>query len=162
MGEAQSVLESRLGDSFHGTAAYWGPSGAVNMTPEPDKNALHVGVYFKAEVDDAPNPDVHVSLDLAVSGGCQPNDDALTLEIEPTDVHVDASLGVLGAVAGAFECAFTGSVDATCIQSGVENTVRAALGGLSPSGSTTQGIEQCQSDPSLAWHVSNTGDILLD
>ena len=44
MAEVQGVLESRLGDSFHGTAAYWGPSGAVNVAPEPAQNAFHVDV----------------------------------------------------------------------------------------------------------------------
>src|SRR5262249_52869973 len=152
MGEVQSILESRLGDGFHGTAAYWGPSGAVNMTPEPGQNALHVDVYFKAEVNDAPNPDVHASFDLVVSGGCQA-DGTLGLSIDPTNVEVEASLGALAAIAGGFECVFSESGGLTCIQNGVEDTVRAALESLQSSGFTTHGIDQCQSNPGLAWHV---------
>jgi hypothetical protein len=160
VGEVQSVLESRFGDSFHGSAAYWGSSGAVNLTPKSAQNALHVDTYFKADVSDAPDPDVHVWFDLAVSGGCQP-DGSLTLSIDPVDVKVDASLGALGAIEGAFECVGTGSAGATCIQSGVEDTVRAAFSRLSSSGFTMSGVEQCQSDPTLAWQVQPTGDILL-
>ena len=160
MGEVQSILASRLGDSFHGTAAYWGSSGAVKMTPEPAQNALHVDVYFEAEVNDAPNPDVHAWFDLVVSGGCQA-DGTLSLSIDPTNAKVDASLGVLATIAGAFECVFSASGGVTCIQNGVEDTVRAALESLQSSGFTTHGIDQCQSSPGLAWHVQSNGDILL-
>ena len=160
VGEVQSILASRLGDSFHGTAAYWGSSGAVKMTPEPAQNALHVDVYFEAEVDNAPNPAVHAWFDLMVSGGCQ-NDGTLSLSIDPTNAKVDASLGVLATIAGAFECVFSASGGVTCIQNGVEDTVRAALESLQSSGFTTHGIDQCQSSPGLAWHVQSNGDILL-
>ena len=161
LAQVQGVLESHLGDSFHGTAAYWGPSGAVNVTLTPGQNALHVDTYFQAEVDNAPNPDVHAWFDLVVSGGCQ-TDGTLTLSIDPVDVHVDASLGVLKAIGGAFECVGSESGGATCIQSGVEDNVRAAFNSLPSSGFTQHGVEQCQSDPALAWQVSNTGDILLN
>ena len=53
--------------------------------------------FFEAEVDDAPNPEVHAWFDLAVSGGCQP-DNTITFSIAPVNVHVDASLGVLGEI----------------------------------------------------------------
>ena len=62
----------------------------MNLTPKAAQNALHVDTYFKADVSDAPDPDVHVWFDLAVSGGCQP-DGSLTLSIDPVDVKVDAS-----------------------------------------------------------------------
>jgi hypothetical protein len=155
------AIESRLGDSFHGSAAYWGASGAVDLTPEPGQSALHVDTYFMAAVDDAPDPDVHVWFDLVVSGGCQP-DGTLTPSIDPVDVHDDASLGVLEAIAGAFECVGTGAAGATCIQSGVEDTVRAAFSSLSSSGFTMHGVGACQTDPTLAWRVTNTGDIVLE
>ena len=161
IGEVQSVLESRLGDSFHGSAAYWGASGAVDLTPKPGQNALHVDTYFMAAVDDAPDPDVHVWFDLVVSGGCQP-DGTLTLSIDPEHVADDASLGVAGALAGAFERVGTGGAGATCIQSGVEDMVRAAFFGLSSSGFTMHGVGACQTDPTLAWRVTNTGDIVIE
>src|SRR5262249_8341852 len=53
MGQVKGVLESHLGDSFHGTAAYWGDSGSVSVTPQPLQNSLHVDAYFKAAVDNA-------------------------------------------------------------------------------------------------------------
>jgi hypothetical protein len=160
MGQVKGVLESHLGDSFHGTAAYWGDAGSVNVTPQPLQNSLHVDVYFKAEVDNASNPDVHVWFDLAVTGGCQA-DGTLDLSIDPENVHVDASLGVLAAIGGAFECIGTVSGGPTCIQSGVEDSVRAAFANLPSSGFVTDGIDQCESAPTLVWRVSSTGDIFL-
>jgi len=53
----------------------------------------------------------------------------VTRSIDPENVEDDASLGVVGGIEGAFECVATGSVGATCIQSGVENMVRAAFYG---------------------------------
>lgn len=159
LGQVKGVLESHLGDSFHGTAAYWGDSGSVNVTPQPLQNSLHVDVYFKAAVDNASNPDVHVWFDLVVTGGCQA-DGTLSLSIAPENVHVDASLGVLAAIGGAFECIGTVSGGATCIQSGVEDSVRAAFANLPSSGFTTH-IDQCTNAPTLVWRVSSTGDIFL-
>jgi hypothetical protein len=78
------------------------------------------------------------------------------------DVHDDASLGVLEAIAGAFECVGTGAAGATCIQSGVEDTVRAAFSSLSSSGFTMHGVGACQTDPTRAWRVTNTGDIVIE
>src|SRR5262249_53487360 len=57
-------------------------------------------------------------------------DGTVTLSIDPENVDDDGSLGVVGAIEGAFECVATGSAGATCIQSGVENMVRAAFDGL--------------------------------
>ena len=89
-------------------------------------------------MNDAPDPDVHVWFDLVVSGGCQPGG-TVTLSIDPENVDDDASLGVVGAIEGAFECVTTGPAGATCIQSGVENNVSAAFDGLTRSSSTTPG-----------------------
>jgi hypothetical protein len=46
IGEVKSVLESRFGDSFHSSGAYWGSAGRVNVTPKPGQNAFHVDTYF--------------------------------------------------------------------------------------------------------------------
>ena len=162
MGEVQGVLESRLGDSFHGSAAYWGESGAVDLTPEPGQNALHVDTYFMAAVDDAPDPDVHVWFDLVVSGGCQP-DGTLTLSIDPEHVARRREPRRARGDRWRLRVRRHGSrAGATCIQSGVEDTVRAAFSSLSSSGFTMHGVGACQTDPTLAWRVTNTGDIVLE
>jgi hypothetical protein len=82
-------------------------------------------------------------------------DGTVTLSIDPENVDDDASLGVVGAIEGAFECVATGSAGATCIQSGVGNMVRAAFYGLTKSSSTTPGVQQCQNDPTAVWLVTN-------
>jgi hypothetical protein len=76
-------------------------------------------------------------------------------------VQVDASLGALDAIGGAIECLGTSSGGPTCIQNGVEQKVRAAFDSLAPGGFTVQGVDQCKSNPTQVWHVSNTGDIFL-
>jgi hypothetical protein len=160
LAEVQGILESRLGDSFHGSAR-WGDSGSVTLTPNWMQNQIHADVHFEAEVDDAPNPEVHAWFDLAVSGGCQ-SDNTLTFSIAPVNVHVDASLGVLGEIGAAFECVGTERGNVDCIQSGVEKKVREAFTSLAPGGFTVDGSDECRNNPTFAWQVSNTGDIFLD
>ena len=122
--ELKSQVEMFLGDAFHGTAAYWGDGGSVTLTPHPDQNTIHVDSHFKAEVD-GPNPDVDLSFDLVVSGGCQP-DGTLSLSIDPENVHTDASLGIVGSLEGFFACTADLSRP-TCIQVGTEDAIRKAF-----------------------------------
>jgi hypothetical protein len=122
--ELKSQVEMFLGDAFHGTAAYWGDNGSVNLTPHPDQNTIHVDSHFKVEVT-GPNPDVDLSFDLVVSGGCQP-DGTLNLSIDPENVHTDASLGIVGSLEGFFACTADLSRP-TCIQVGTEDAIRKAF-----------------------------------
>lgn len=152
-------LASKLGNAFHGTAAYWGPKGAITVvTSTTQDNIMHVDVRFKAEVNNASNPDVAVTFDLVVSGGCE-GDGTLSLAIEPKNVHVDATLGALAAIGGAFECVGTLSGGPTCIQSGVEKAIRDAFV-VPAAGFTSYGIEACV-DAYNRWVLLTTGAIVL-
>jgi len=158
--QIESQLASKLGHAFHGTSAYWGPNGSITVqTSGTQDNTMHVDVRFEAAVEDASNPDVRVTFDLVVSGGCQ-GDGTLTLAIEPENMRVDASLGTLAAIGGAFECIGTVSGGPTCIQTGVEDAIRDAF--VVPSaGFTSHDIAECVGS-NAPWILLNGGNIILD
>lgn len=157
--ETTSQLSAVLGDMMHGTALFWGPNGSVKLSSRVDQNALHVDATMKAEADKAFNPEVYVSLDLAVNGGCEA-DGSLTLVIEPTNVKVNAELGVLKGIASGFECVGTLKGGPLCVQNAVETKVRDAFRAASID-FTSDGIDTCLNNPNQRWLVGGNGIISL-
>ncbi len=152
-------ISSKLGHAFHGTNAYWGPKGSITVKNSGTQaNTMKVDVRFRAAVEDASNPDVKVTFDLVVSGGCQP-DGTLSLAIEPVNISVNASLGTLAAIGGAFECIGTVSGGPTCIQDGVEDAVRDAFE-VPTTGFTKADVAECI-DSSEQWELLGTGNVIL-
>jgi hypothetical protein len=145
IGEVKSVLESRFGDSFHSSGAYWGSAGRGNVTPKPGQNAFHVDTYFKANVNDAPDPRrprvVRPRGERRLPAGRHGHPVHRPRERrrrrESRRGRCDRRR---------LRVRRHGSAGATCIQSGVEHMVRAAFNGLTKTSSTTPGVQQCQND----------------
>jgi hypothetical protein len=156
-GEMTSQVSSMIGNMMHDAPIYWGDNGSVTITPNIDLNALHGDIHLMASVDDAPNPDVSISLDLVVSGGCAA-DGSLSLNITPANVHVDADLGVFSAIGAFFECVGT-LKGGLCVQKGVESRLRKALKNVT-AGLTAHGIQTCIDHPAQQWLVGANGIVL--
>lgn len=163
--EIVSRIESTVGNAMHGTSLYWGglendigPDRGIEdyvETETVDPFTLHVELDLRVAVD-GPNVDVGVALDLAVSGGCNP-DGSVSLLIEPTNVDVDADPGVISSTLGfLFECGGSGL---DCVEEEIESRIRNEFPN-DPIEVYAEDVPFCDGDP-LLFQFNLEGDLSL-